>query len=86
MITTITKNQQNSVWHTPKDNPPQEGKKIIFLWGEGNNIKDLNQNMGVLTTAFRDIKIVRGDGGWKTWLFENVKLWAYVEDLLPESI
>jgi len=78
--------RKNKVWHTPKDNPPQEGKKIIILWGEGNNIKDLNQNMGVLTTALRDIKIVRGDSGGITWLFENVKLWAYVEDLLPKSI
>ena len=72
-------------WHTPKDNPPQDGKKILFLWGQGENIKDLNQSMGCVATSLLNEKIIRGDD-YTRWAFTQVKLWAYVDDLLPQSI
>ena len=72
----------SNVWHTPKDNPPQEGKKIIFLWGQSDNIKELNEDVGRLRNIYGEKVIC----GWTRWPFEDVKLWAYIEDLLPKSL
>lgn len=74
--------QKKQVWHTQNDNPPQEGKKIIFLWGQSNNIKDLNEDVGRLRLIYGEKVIC----GWSRWHLEDVKLWAYIEDLLPESL
>ena len=74
--------QNKQVWHTQNDNPPQEGKKIIFLWGQSNNIKDLNEDVGRLRLIYGEKVIC----GWSRWHLEDVRLWAYIEDLLPESL
>ena len=70
--------QKKQVWHTQNDNPPHEDEKIIFLWGQSNNIKDLNADVGRLRLICGEKLIC----GWSRWYFEDVKLWACLEDLV----
>ena len=71
----------SQVWHDASEIPQENHKNIIY---QTNYYSMYNVHIDFIPTCLRSCKITQK--GWKEFVGENnVKRWAYVNDLLPKG-
>lgn len=69
-----------SIWHNASEIPQENHKNIIY---QTNYYSMYNVHIDFIPTCLRSCKITQK--GWKEFVGENnVKRWAYINDLLPK--
>lgn len=71
----------SQVWHNASEIPQENHKNIIY---QTNYYSMYNVHIDFIPTCLRSCKLTQK--GWKEFVGENnVKRWAYVNDLLPKG-